>query len=144
MAAQMAAQVKTYEATVGLTEGMRYIQEAIAAAAALNAAEHLGVLTHLSLGPTTASQAARSCGISERGTRVLFSALAGLGLVEAGGDGLYRATRTDLNFLSTMLLAWAYLAEAIRDNHPTVAGDLVAGGEQVYPSVVPHLGALFE
>jgi SAM-dependent methyltransferase len=122
-------------------EQLLFLQEAVAGAAALDAAERLGVLARLNAGPVQPSALARDCAINERGTRALLAALAGLGLAEAGADGYYRASA--LAGWSALGPPWAGLADTIRDNHPAVAGDTPAGAQAIYPDVVPYLGMIF-
>ncbi len=124
-------------------EHLVFLQEAVSATAALDAADRLGVLTRLAIGPTTPAALARDCAISERGARLLLAALAGLGLVEVGMDGMYQSAAIDLTLLSALSAPWARLTETIRDGHPATAGDSPAGAESLYPDVVPFLGALF-
>ena len=124
-------------------EQLLFLQEAVSASAALDAADRLGVLARLSAGPITSSMLAHDCAISERGARLLLAALAGLGLVAVGVDGFYRAAALDLTRWTALRAPWAGLAETIRDDHPAMAGDSPAGAEALYPDVVPYLGALF-
>jgi SAM-dependent methyltransferase len=42
-----------------------------------------------------------------------------------------------------MLRHWDHLAEAIREDRPTMAGDTPGGAGDLYPEVVSHLGFLF-
>ena len=73
-------------------EQLLFLQESVSASAALDAADRLGVLARLRAGPITSSMLARDCAIGERGARALLAALAGLGLAEVDGDGLYCAS----------------------------------------------------
>ena len=68
-------------------EQLDYLQEAIAASAALAAADRLGVLARLAAGPADPVSLARDCTISERGARLLLAALISLGLIEEASDG---------------------------------------------------------
>ena len=124
-------------------ESLLFLQEAVAASAALETAARLGVLDRLSAGPASASDLAHDCGIGERGARLLLSALAGLGLLDIGADGRYRAAFSGLSLLQTLFPVWACLADAIRDDRPPGAADSAGGAERLYPNVVPFLGALF-
>ncbi|MDK3018342.1 methyltransferase [Pseudodonghicola flavimaris] len=56
---------------------------------ALFAALGAGVFTHLSDGPQSCAELAESCPLDEARTETLMTALAGLGLVEARGDGRF-------------------------------------------------------
>jgi len=121
-------------------EQLGFLQEALATSAALTAADRLGVLQRLSSEPADPAGLARDCAIDERGARLLLAALAGLGIVEAAGDGSYRATGPDLTGLTTMLDLWSRLPEVIRDSRPVIAADRPEGGAAPYPTVVPGLG----
>ena len=124
-----------------LLEQLGFVHEALAAAAALRAAEQRGVLARLDAGPADAPTLARECGIGERGAGLLLAALAGLGLVEVGRDGSFQAARLDLSRLAGAFDRWEDLSDAIRTDRPTVAGDTPADAEALYPDVVGQLGA---
>lgn len=123
-------------------EQLDYLQEAIAASSALAAADRLGVLVRLAAGPADPVTLARDCAISERGARLLLAALISLGLIEEASDGSYRTSVSD-QMVGGMLRHWSHLAEAIREDRPTMAGDTPGGAEAHYPVVVSYLGALF-
>jgi len=123
-------------------EQLDYLQEAIAASAALAAADRLGVLARLAAGPADPVSLARDCTISERGARLLLSALISMGLIEEASDGSYRAATSD-QVVGGMLRHWGHLAESIREDRPTMAGDTPGGAGALYPEVVSYLGALF-
>jgi SAM-dependent methyltransferase len=124
-------------------EQLDFLQEAIAASSALAAADRLGVLARLAAGPADPVTLARDCTISERGARLLLAALISLGLIEEASDGSYRAAASDLAQLAAMSIPWGHLAEAIREDRPTMAGDTPGGAGALYPEVVSYLGALF-
>jgi SAM-dependent methyltransferase len=124
-------------------EQLDFLQEAIAASSALAAADRLGVLARLAAGPADPVTLARDCTISERGARLLLAALISLGLIEEASDGSYRAAASDLAQVAAMSTPWGHLAEAIREDRPTMAGDTPGGAGALYPEVVSHLGALF-
>jgi len=124
-------------------EQLDFLQEAIAASSALAAADRLGVLARLAAGPADPVTLARDCAISERGARLLLAALISLGLIEEASDGSYSAAASDLAQLAAMITPWGHLAEAIREDQPTMAGDTPGGAGALYPGVVSHLGALF-
>jgi SAM-dependent methyltransferase len=124
-------------------EQWSFLQEAIAASSALATADRLGVLARLAAGPADPVTLARDCTISERGARLLLAALISLGLIEEASDGSYRAAASDLAQLAAMSIPWGHLAEAIREDRPTMAGDTPGGAGALYPEVVSHLGALF-
>jgi SAM-dependent methyltransferase len=124
-------------------EQLDFLQEAIAASSALAAADRLGVLARLAAGPADPVTLARDCAISERGARLLLAALISLGLIEEASDGSYSAAASDLARLAAMITPWSHLAEVIRGDRPTMAGDTPGGAGALYPEVVSHLGALF-
>ena len=124
-------------------EQLDFLQEAIAASSALAAADSLGVLARLAAGPADPVTLARDCTISERGARLLLAALISLGLIEEASDGSYSAAASDLAQLAAMITPWGHLAEVIREDRPTMAGDTPGGAGALYPEVVSYLGALF-
>jgi SAM-dependent methyltransferase len=124
-------------------ERLTFLQEAVAASAALAAADRLGVLTRLEAGPLDPAILARDCAIGERGARLLVSALAGLGLVDRGRDGLYRTTGLDLERLAWLRTPWDGLAESIRDDLPAIAVGDPGVAEALYRNSVGYLGELF-
>lgn len=124
-------------------EQLLFLQEALAAASALTAADRIGVLARLDAAPADPVALAHDCAISERGSRLLLAALASLGLIELGEYGAYYTTAPDLAQLVPLIRPWDRLPEVIRDDRPTVAGDTRVGAEALYPAVVPHLGAWF-
>ena len=122
-------------------EQIAFLHDALGAAAALAAADRLGVLARLDAGPADPATLARDCAIGERGARALLAALAGLRLAEAPGDGAYRAAIPHLAQLTALRSPWDQITEAIRDDRPFRAGDTPAGAEALYPDIVPHLGS---
>jgi len=125
------------------TEQWSFLQEAIATSSALAAAERLGVLARIDVGPIDSMTLARDCAISERGARLLLAALSSLGLVEEDSNGSYRTALPDLAQVTTWITPWGQLTQAIRDDRPARAGDTPGGAETLYPEVVAHLGAWF-
>jgi SAM-dependent methyltransferase len=121
---------------------LAYLSEAVAAAAAVQSAERLGVLARLDRGPVTAAELAGACAISERGTRLLLAALAGLGLAEGVAGGAWRAAVPDLAGVADMPRIWARLERTLRDGRPPVRGDTPGGAASFYPGAVGHLGAM--
>lgn len=124
-------------------ERLTFLQEAVAASAALAAADRLGVLTRLAAGPIDPSTLARECSIGERGARLLVAALAGLGLLDRAADGRYRATNLDPERLASLREPWDGLAEAIRNDRPAVSVDDPGVAEELYPNAVGFLAELF-
>jgi SAM-dependent methyltransferase len=121
---------------------LAYLSEAVAAAAVVQAADRLGVLARLEGGLVTVADLAAACAISERGTRLLVAALAGLGLVEGTGGGAWRAALPDLAGLAAIPRLWARLDAALREGRPLVRGDTPDGAATFYPGAVGHLGAM--
>jgi SAM-dependent methyltransferase len=121
---------------------LAYLGEAVAAAAAVQAAERLGVLARLDRSPVTAGELAAASAVSEHGARLLLAALAGLGLAERVGGGAWRAVVPDLAGLAGMSRMWAGLDGALREGRPLVAGDTPDGAAALYPGAVGHLGAM--
>jgi len=117
-----------------------YLHEALAAAAALDAAEQLGVFTRLAAGPAMPAALARDCALGERGATLLLAALTSLGLTEATGDGAYHLALPAPDRLHTYFRP---LAQVIRDDRPPQAADTLEGAATLYPETVPMLGALF-
>jgi SAM-dependent methyltransferase len=124
-------------------ERLTFLQEAVAASAALAAADRLGVLARLTVGPIDPSTLASECSIGERGARLLVAALTGLGLVERASDGRYRATSPNPERLASLRAPWDGLAEAIRNDRPAVAVDDPGAAEKLYPNAVGFLAELF-
>jgi len=126
-----------------ISERFAFLRQAVAANAALDAAFNLGVLARLEAGPARPGDLARDCGIGERGASSLLAVLAGLGIAEISGDGLYHAATGVLGQLDALRTPWAHLADAIRTDQPVTAGDTVSGASGLYPALVPQLGAMF-
>lgn len=122
---------------------LTFLQEAVAASAALAAADELGVLGQLGGGPLDAASLARACAISERGARMLVSALAGLGLIESDADGRYRTTTIDVARLAGLRAPWDGLAAAVRTDRPAVSVDAPEVAGALYPAAVRYLADLF-
>ena len=123
-------------------ESFFFLQEAVAASAALAAAQRLGVLARLEAGPANVPTLAQECQIGERSSAMLLAALASLGLVEAGDDGTYRAAASGLSWLAALRDQWEELAEVIHHDQPVVAADTTAGAARLYPAIVRQLAAV--
>jgi SAM-dependent methyltransferase len=124
-------------------EQLLFIQEATAAAAAISAADRLGVLAQLEEGTADPATIARECAISERGARALVAALSSLGFAEAEEYGSYRASHPDMAEISDMVSHWDGLAEAIRGEGGELAADVAVGAQAMYPKVTARLGVWF-
>ena len=120
---------------------MEYLSEAVAAAAALEAALRLGVLDQLDAEVATVQELAAACGIDEAGAERLLNALAGLGLLEFY-DGRWRALQPDLSGIGRMTAMWDHLDVALREGRPLVRADTSAGADAFYPEVVGQLGTM--
>jgi SAM-dependent methyltransferase len=121
---------------------LAYLSEAVAAAAALQAAERLGVLARLDRRPVAVPELAAACAVSQHGARLLLAALAELGLAQCADDGAWRAAVPDLAGLVAMSRMWADLERALREGRPLVAGDTPDGAAACYPGAVGHLGVM--
>jgi SAM-dependent methyltransferase len=124
-------------------EQLLFIQEATAAAAAISAADRLGVLAQLEGGTADPATIARECAISERGARALLAALSSLGVAEAAGHGSYRASHRAVAEIRAIVDQWDGLTEAIRDERRELTADVPAAAEAMYPKVVGWLGVWF-
>lgn len=124
-------------------EQLLFIHEATAAAAAISAADRLGVLAQLEGRIADPTTIASQCAISERGARALLAALSSLGFAEAAGHGSYRASHRDMAEIRAMVDHWDGLTEAIRGERSELAADVPAAAEAMYPKVVGWLGVWF-
>ncbi len=120
-------------------ERLAFLSEALAASAAIDAAERLGVFARLAAGPVTPSTLAHDCAVGERGASLLLAALASLGLTDVNSDGAYRLTLANPTRLTAR---FTNLAQVIRDDHPSVSVDTPGGAESFYPVVTPLLGSM--
>lgn len=115
--------------------------DAVATVAALDAAEDLGVFERLRSGSTDAAGLACDCAIGERGARLLLSALSGLGLVEATGDGRYALAAAGA-YVTHLRSYVSGLAAAIRDDRPLVVADTPVDAQTFYPDIVPLIAGI--
>src|SRR5258706_12963778 len=91
------------------TEQYMVLQEALAISSALSAADHLGVLARLDAGPADSITIARDCAVSERGVRLLLTALCSLGLIEKDSGDVYRPALPNLAQLAMWITPWSQL-----------------------------------
>ncbi|MBI2954683.1 MAG: class I SAM-dependent methyltransferase [Chloroflexi bacterium] len=127
----------------GLAPGkLAFLADALAAAAAVDAADRLGLFARLSTRPADVPTLVRDCAMSERGARFLLAALQSIGLVEVGADGICRAV-PDVSRMKGLYTIWHRLSEAIRDDCPAADCDAPTGAEIIYPDLAPVLGTLF-
>jgi hypothetical protein len=117
-------------------------QEACAAAAAIHSARELGVIARISEAPADPPAVAADCGLTPQGAAALLSALAGLDLLELGGDGRFRPAHSGLVQLVELLRPWAALQPVLRGRPLPANAATIAGAESLYPSVVSQIGAL--
>ena len=68
----------------------------MAAAAAIHSARELGVIARLTEAPADAAAVAADCGLTRQGAAAILSALAGLDLLELGGDGRFQPAHSGL------------------------------------------------
>jgi ubiquinone/menaquinone biosynthesis C-methylase UbiE len=118
-------------------------QDACAAAAAIHSARELGVIARLTQAPADPAAVAADCGLTLQGAEALLSALAGLDLLELGGDGRFRPAHSGLVQLVELLQPWASLQPVLRGRPRAANAATVAGAESLYPSLVSQIGALF-
>jgi ubiquinone/menaquinone biosynthesis C-methylase UbiE len=118
-------------------------QDACAAAAAIHSARELGVIARLAEAPADPAAVAADCGLTLQGAAALLSALAGLDLLELGGDGRFRPAHSGLLQLVELLRPWARLQPVLRGRPRPANAATTAGAESLYPRVVSQIGALF-
>lgn len=118
-------------------------QDACAAAAAIHSAREVGVMARLAEAPADPAAVAADCGLTQQGAAALLSALAGLDLLELGGDGRFRPAHSGLVQLAELLRPWASLQPVLRGQRLPANAATIAGAESLYPSLVPQIGALF-
>ena len=119
------------------------LQEAGAAAAAINSAIELGVVARITEAPADPAAVAAECGVTRQGAEALLSALAGLDLLELGDDGCYRPASSGLAELAELLRPWTSLGPALRGEWRRADAATIAGAESLYPRLVLQLGAFF-
>jgi SAM-dependent methyltransferase len=122
-------------------EPLANLSEAVAAAAAVQAAVRLGVLDRLNSGVATVEELAAACGIEAQGTQRLLEALAALGLLESHG-GHWHPLRPEPSGLAGLVAMWNHLDVALRTGRPIVRADTVDGAAALYPDVVGNLGTM--
>ena len=118
----------------------------------LAAGVQLDVFSHIAAGNGTAPEVARAAGATERGTRMLLDALAGLGLLEKP-DGRYQLAplaaeylvRERPNYLGAVMEtgyimdSWSRLADTVRDGDAPRRLDRQPEAERFFPSLVRSL-----
>lgn len=118
----------------------------------LSAAIQLDLFSHIAQGSHTAAEIAKAAGASERGTRMLLDALAGLQLLGKSEDR-YELTpvaenflvRSSPNYLGSMMEnehtwnAWSHLTEVVRTGKPVQVIEAQAKAEDFFPMLVRSL-----
>jgi SAM-dependent methyltransferase len=122
-------------------EPLEYLNEAVAAAAALRTAVRLGILNQLDAAAATTPELAAACDIEPRGAERLLRALAGLGLLELRGDR-WRRLLPELSGLARLVAFWDDLGVAVREGRPMVRADTAEGAASFYPDVVGNIGTM--
>ncbi len=106
------------------------------AAAAIHSARELGVIARISEAPADPAALAADCGLTQQGAAALLSALAGLDLLELGGDGRFRPAYSGLVQLAELLRPWVSLQPVLRGQPRPANAATIAGAESLYPSLV--------
>lgn len=114
------------------------VHDAFATAAALNAAERLGVFELLLAGPIDGATVARHCAIGEGDAALLLAALGGLGIT-ASGDGRSHRPAVPVPLLGRIRAMWRSLDETLRTGRPVLAANQPVDAGDFYPEVAPML-----
>lgn len=118
----------------------------------LSAAVQLDLFSHIAQGSHRTAEIAKAAGASERGTRMLLDALAGLQLLVKGADS-YELTpfaenflvRSSPSYLGSMMEneytwnAWSHLTEVVRTGKPVRMVEDQAKAEEFFPMLVRSL-----
>jgi 2-polyprenyl-3-methyl-5-hydroxy-6-metoxy-1,4-benzoquinol methylase len=121
---------------------LSWVSDALHAAAAIAAAQRVGLLAAVQAGPASVEQLAGTCGTDPRTTAILLDGLAAMGLVSRA-DATVQTEIADLTTVGVLSSMSGLVAEAVRTGRPPLACDDRAGAEHVYPDTVSYLGALF-
>lgn len=115
------------------------LEPGLAAAAALRAADDLGVLARLRAGAANVREVAEQCRIGERGASLLLACLHVLGAADLREDGTYAAVAgTEVGMHMARL--WNDLEQALRSDGPVLRADRADGAEVLYADLAPLLG----
>jgi len=128
--------------STAVAKRLGWASDALHAAAVVSAAHRLGVLTALEAGPVHAADLARDSHLDVHGCRVLFEALAAMGLVDAGTDGRFKPVIPELSPLGVFAGSADLLVEAVQSGRAPLECDIPAGASQVYPDTVTYLATL--
>lgn len=124
-----------------VSERLSWATEALQAAAAVSAADRLGVLAVLESGPVPMETLARTCRTDVRSTGVLLDALLAMGLVSIS-DGRFHAAVPHLSALGAISASGDLLTQAIRSGRAPMQCDMPSGASRSYPDAVSYLAAL--
>ncbi len=122
-------------------ERLAFLYEARAAAAALEAADSLGVLDRLERGPVDPATLADATNMPVEAAGLLLSALVSLGLADGDVTATYRAA-PDLAGLRKLLQPWHQLTEGLCHG-PLVAADTPEGAEAHYSGQVGRIASFY-
>jgi SAM-dependent methyltransferase len=121
---------------------LSWVSDALHAAAAIAAAQRVGLLAAVQVGPASVEQLADACGTDARNTAILLDGLAAMGLVSLA-DATVHAEVADLTTVGVLASMSDLLAEAVRTGRAPLECDDRSGAEHVYPDTVSYLGVLF-
>ena len=111
-------------------------------AAAIHSARELGVIARISEAPADPAAVATDCGLTPQGAAALLSALAGLDLLELGGDGRFRPAHSGLVQLVELLRPWAVSSPYCVAGRGRQRGDNRRGGVPLSESRPTDRGSL--
>jgi ubiquinone/menaquinone biosynthesis C-methylase UbiE len=141
------------------TEGLGWSVEQLlqmhlgfAPARVLTTALELDVFSHLAAGKTSAGEVAQAAGATERGTRMVLDALAGIGLLGKNGKG-YELTEVAEQFLvrgspaylgdfltlDRIWKSWSGLTETVRTGKPYSCVECQEEAEKFFPKLIRGL-----
>lgn len=125
-------------------EQFAFLTEATWTIEAVEAASSLGVLDRLEVGSVTAGDLTTHCGITPRHSRLLLSALVGLGIAEKIDTTKYRGAVSGFNRLAPRLLPNGRLTAVLSGAPQRYSADTPAGSQQLYPGFVRFLAGVLE
>jgi hypothetical protein len=111
--------------------------------AAFSTAVRLGLLDRIDREPAGPAELARTCGVTERGVRVVLKALEDSGFVEQLADGRYRPVLTGLAALHPLIPLWDHLPDAVRTGVPVYEVSSSMTASEIYPPTVGFLAGLW-
>jgi O-methyltransferase len=119
------------------------LSEAAGTVAAFSTAVRLGLLDRIDREPAGPAELARTCGATERGVRVVLSALEDRGFVERLADGRYRPVLNGLAALHPLIPLWDHLPDAVRTGTPVYEVSASDTASEIYPPTVNFLAGLW-